>query len=117
MSHAPLSQASAAHDPAAPVAARPGALAAGASAPGGPAQSVASGTAHDAGIPHDDAATLIRMANQIATAFRLEPEDKAVPAMREHIGKFWTRAMRTRLNTLAAADTPDLDARIRRAFG
>ncbi|MBT9291455.1 formate dehydrogenase subunit delta [Prosthecodimorpha staleyi] len=69
------------------------------------------------GIAHDDAATLIRMANQIATAFRLEPEDRAVPAMREHIGKFWTRAMRTRLKTLAAADTPDLDARIRRAFG
>lgn len=76
-----------------------------------------SGHAEDLGIPHDDAAHLIRMANQIATAFRLEPDDKAITAMREHIGKFWTRAMRERLKALATTAAPDLDARIRRAFG
>ena len=37
---------------------------------------------------------LVRMANQIAIAFRNEPQDKAVAAAAEHIRLYWSRKMR-----------------------
>jgi len=37
---------------------------------------------------------LIRMANQIALAFRLEPPEDAVAGVADHIKSFWTPKMR-----------------------
>ena len=37
---------------------------------------------------------LIRMANQIALAFRIEPHDQAVADVATHIKSFWTPKMR-----------------------
>ena len=37
---------------------------------------------------------LIRMANQIALAFRLHPREEAIASVAEHITSFWTPKMR-----------------------
>lgn len=66
---------------------------------------------------HDETATLIRMANQIATAFRAEPEPAAVAAIADHVGHFWTRGMRTRLAAIAADVDQPLDPLVRKAVG
>ena len=39
-------------------------------------------------------AKLVRMANQIALAFRLHPRDEAVAGAAEHVKSFWTPKMR-----------------------
>ena len=37
---------------------------------------------------------LVRMANQIATFFRTQADDAAVPAVADHIKSFWSPVMR-----------------------
>ena len=44
--------------------------------------------------PSEAADKLVRMANQIALAFRLEPPDAAVAGVADHIKSFWTPKMR-----------------------
>lgn len=39
-------------------------------------------------------ATLVRMANQIATFFRSQPEEQAVAGTADHIRSFWNKVMR-----------------------
>jgi formate dehydrogenase subunit delta len=41
--------------------------------------------------------TLVRMANQIADFFRLQPEPEAVAATADHIKRFWDPRMRTKM--------------------
>jgi len=52
----------------------------------------------------ENKAKLIRMAREIADYFRAYPQDKAVPAIAEHINHFWTPKMRE--DFLAAAAEP-----------
>lgn len=54
-------------------------------------------TAHHHTSPAEQ---IVRMANQIATAFRHLPETEAVVHIREHIEQFWTRRMREHLADL-----------------
>lgn len=46
---------------------------------------------------------LIRMANQIAHFFAVYPEADAVEGVRDHLAKFWDRAMREELLAIDAA--------------
>jgi len=48
---------------------------------------------------------LVYMANQIADFFRAQGEAKAVPAVAEHINKFWDPVMRE--DFLRIAQNPD----------
>jgi formate dehydrogenase subunit delta len=41
--------------------------------------------------------TLVRMANQIADFFRLQPEPDAIAATADHIRKFWDPRMRAQM--------------------
>ncbi|MDQ0456598.1 formate dehydrogenase subunit delta [Rhizobium paknamense] len=46
-------------------------------------------------MSHDEtAAKLVRMANQIATFFKSQPEAERVPGIATHINKFWEPRMR-----------------------
>ena len=45
---------------------------------------------------------LVMMANQIATAFAAQGEARAVPAIADHIQKFWDPAMRSKFLSFAA---------------
>ena len=47
-----------------------------------------------------EAASLVRMANQIAAFFAAYPHDQAVTATAEHIRQFWDPRMRAQLNAL-----------------
>jgi formate dehydrogenase subunit delta len=49
---------------------------------------------------------LVYMANQIASFFVAQGEAKAVPAIADHIKKFWDPAMRCQF--LAQADKPNI---------
>lgn len=51
---------------------------------------------------------LIYMANQIATFFTVQGEARAVPAIADHIEKFWTPVMRKRFVALAEKDDSKL---------
>jgi formate dehydrogenase subunit delta len=42
-------------------------------------------------------AKLVYMANQIATFFKTQPADEAVPGIANHINKFWEPRMRRQL--------------------
>ena len=42
---------------------------------------------------------LVYMANQIATAFRTQPEAAAVEATRDHIARFWDPRMRSMIGS------------------
>lgn len=41
--------------------------------------------------------TLVRMANQIADFFRLQPQEQAVAATADHIRRFWDPRMRAKM--------------------
>ncbi|AYG60764.1 formate dehydrogenase subunit delta [Rhizobium jaguaris] len=48
--------------------------------------------------PHGKTATkLVYMANQIATFFKTQPANEAVPGVATHINKFWEPRMRRQL--------------------
>jgi formate dehydrogenase subunit delta len=53
---------------------------------------------------------LIYMANQIAAFFAAQGEARAVPAVADHIRKFWTPKMRRKLVNLSEAGHVALDA-------
>jgi len=56
-------------------------------------------------------ASLVRMANQIASFFGAQPGDQAVAATADHISKFWDPRMRAALAAhLAATGGAGLDA-------
>ena len=50
---------------------------------------------------------LVYMANQIASFFAAQGEAKAVPAIADHIQKFWDPDMRRKF--LAQADRPNIE--------
>jgi len=56
---------------------------------------------------------LIYMANQIAANFAAQGEAKAVPAIADHIKKFWDPEMRRKF--LSMADTAELHSLVRKA--
>lgn len=64
---------------------------------------------------HDDSAALVRMANQIAAAFRSQPGAEA--GIADHLRQFWTRGMRERLRGLAVEGEAPLDPLVLQALG
>ena len=50
---------------------------------------------------------LVMMANQIAAFFSAQGEERAVPAIADHIRKFWDPEMRRKF--LAQADKPNVE--------
>jgi formate dehydrogenase subunit delta len=57
---------------------------------------------------------LVMMANQIAAAFAAQGEARAVPAIADHIRKFWDPAMRGKFLTMA--DDAKLHPLVRKAM-
>ncbi len=64
----------------------------------------------------DQPAKLARMAGQIADFFAAYPEDKAVPAIAEHINQFWTPRMRAELARAFPPGTPGLHPLVAQAL-
>ena len=60
--------------------------------------------------------TLVRMANQIAVAFRNEPPEKAVADAAEHIRLYWSGKMRADLLAHMAAGGAGLEPAAERAM-
>jgi formate dehydrogenase subunit delta len=60
--------------------------------------------------PHGAEDSLVRMANQIAVAFRMEPHEEAVAATTEHINLYWTRKMRADIIAYLKAGGAGLNA-------
>jgi formate dehydrogenase subunit delta len=58
---------------------------------------------------------LVRMANQIASAFATRPEDKAVAEIAHHIEAFWDPRMRRAIAEHAAAGGQGLTPRAKSA--
>lgn len=52
---------------------------------------------------------MTRMANQIATFFRLKPQEEAVEAVAKHLNDFWEPRMRRQLLDWIAAGGEGLD--------
>jgi formate dehydrogenase subunit delta len=46
---------------------------------------------------HDNAAHLVKMANEISNFFRLKPEDQAVAGTANHIKRFWDPRMKAKM--------------------
>lgn len=59
---------------------------------------------------------LIYMANQIASAFAAQGAAKAVPAIADHIKKFWDPEMRRKFLTLADKPETTLNPLTRKAL-
>ncbi len=59
--------------------------------------------------PSESLEKLIRMANQIALAFRLEPRERALASVADHIKSFWTPKMRRDIAAHAALGGEGLD--------
>ena len=59
---------------------------------------------------------LVYMANQIANAFRTQPEVAAVAATADHIAKFWDPRMRTMIAAHLEAGGEGLNAIARQAL-
>jgi formate dehydrogenase subunit delta len=59
---------------------------------------------------------LVYMANQIADFFRAQGEAKAVPAVADHINKFWDPVMRQDFLRLAQTPEVKLHALVRNAL-
>ena len=59
---------------------------------------------------------LVRMANQIAVAFRTAPEAQAAASTAEHIRLFWSRKMRTDVLAHLDAGGAGLEPSTRRAL-
>ena len=53
----------------------------------------------------DQSQKLVMMANQIAAFFASQGEAKAVPAIADHLRRFWDPEMRRRFLTLAGDET------------
>ncbi|HVV64569.1 MAG TPA: formate dehydrogenase subunit delta [Rhizomicrobium sp.] len=58
---------------------------------------------------------LIQQANQIASFFAAQGEAKAVPAIADHIKKFWDPEMRRKFLTVAAKPETKLHPLVRKA--
>lgn len=52
---------------------------------------------------------LVRMANQIATFFKSQPENERVAGVATHINKFWEPRMRRQFFALVDADVEGFD--------
>ena len=48
-------------------------------------------------MSYSDTETLVRMANQIADFFRIQPEGEAVAGTADHIRRFWDPRMRAKM--------------------
>jgi len=59
---------------------------------------------------------LVYMANQIADFFRAQGEAKAVPAIADHINKFWDPVMREDFLRLAQSPNTDLHDLVRKGL-
>jgi formate dehydrogenase subunit delta len=59
---------------------------------------------------------LIYMANQIASAFAAQGEAKAVPAIADHIKRFWDPEMRRKFLALAEKPGTELNPLTRKAL-
>lgn len=59
---------------------------------------------------HDKFAALVRMANQIAVAFRVQPHAEAVASTAEHIQLYWSRKMRADIISYVDAGGQGLEA-------
>jgi formate dehydrogenase subunit delta len=59
---------------------------------------------------------LVRMANQIAHFFAPYPDADAIDGVRDHLEKFWTRAMRVELQQRSARSDHGLDSLVTRAI-
>lgn len=46
---------------------------------------------------HDNTENLVKMANQIATSFRLKPAEQALASTVTHIKKFWDPRMKAKM--------------------
>lgn len=57
---------------------------------------------------HDNTATLVRMANQIAQFFATVPEAEGVEGVASHINQFWDPRMRRRFLAAAEAHRSEL---------
>jgi formate dehydrogenase subunit delta len=60
-------------------------------------------------MSHDTQTKLVYMANQIATFFKTQPEDEAVPGVASHINKFWEPRMRRQLFEILERDNNGLN--------
>ena len=59
---------------------------------------------------------LVYMANQIADFFRAQGEGKAVPAIADHINKFWDPVMREDFLRISQNATSDIHDLVRKAL-
>ncbi len=59
---------------------------------------------------------LVRMANQIALAFRLQQPDEAVTGVANHIRSFWTPKMRRDIAARIDRDAADVDPVAKKAI-
>jgi formate dehydrogenase subunit delta len=59
---------------------------------------------------------LVYMANQIADFFKAQGEAKAVPAIAEHLNKFWDPQMREDFMRTAKSPDADLQDLVRKAL-
>jgi formate dehydrogenase subunit delta len=60
--------------------------------------------------------TLVRMANQIADFFRIQPEQEAVAGTADHIKKFWDPRMKKAIFVHLDAGGAGLDPNVRDAI-
>ncbi|MFT8244195.1 formate dehydrogenase subunit delta [Roseomonas sp. BN140053] len=70
----------------------------------------------DPNHPANEAAKLVRMANQIAGFFRSYPEDAARAGIAEHVAAYWTPRMRAGMAAHLAAGGEGLDPLALRAL-
>ena len=59
---------------------------------------------------------LVYMANQIADFFRAQGEERAIPAIADHINKFWDPMMRLDFLRISQNPTSDVHTLVRKAL-
>jgi formate dehydrogenase subunit delta len=59
---------------------------------------------------------LVYMANQIADFFRAQGESRAIPAIADHLNKFWDPVMREDFLRIAQNDDANLHDLVRKAL-
>lgn len=69
-----------------------------------------------AAVLDSEGTKLVRMANQIAMAFRAYPTEAAVGSVAEHINKFWSRMMRDGLVAHAARQADTVEPLVKSAL-
>ncbi|MDD2877180.1 MAG: formate dehydrogenase subunit delta [Acidiphilium sp.] len=73
---------------------------------------------HEANDAHESQdQKLVYMANQIATFFASEPDEKAITEIANHISKFWDPRMRSKIAAAVKAGNEGLLPRARAAIG